>query len=518
MTNKTRPILMFALLALPVVLTACMGSNKSASSTAQSSNQAAVGTTQQPVAANVRDIITPVENCENTDNPETGLQGQVTLVERISGFKGTNCNLKLLGQYEGNGASWQHASYGDCAYYSQAYTLATLTPASLPRPNLRTPGVVVIDMKDASRPKAAGYLQSPAMLDPWESLKVHQGRGLLAAVNGASSTDGGPQFDVYDISKDCANPVLLSSITMEDMNIKGHEGNWAPDGLTYYGADLANKIYYAIDVSDPKNPKYLTKWKAPGEDLSVHGMSLNEDGTRGYFILQGQGGPNSRNGFGIYDTTAIQQRQKNPEVKLISTAFWNDGAWAQHTEPFKIKGRNYLVAVDEMGSDGAQSAVSRYSTCQTGRLGYGVPRIFDITDEKTPVLVAKLVLEIGQLKNCLQANTDTSTSAFFSYDSHYCSLDDPENATILACNYFNSGVRLFDIRKPEAVKEIAYFNPAMKAGYKAGSTYQLTGLCTGADWTGSRPTIDASNGQIRFTSQCAGFQILQMSPSIFPLR
>lgn len=518
MTKKVRRILLLATLALPCALTACFSASDHPSSNNRNSGQSVVDPSQQPTPVNVAQAVVPVENCESTDTPERGLQGQVSLVERIAGFAGANCNLKLIGRFEGDGASFQHGSYKHCAYYGQAYAVAAVAPDSLRRPSLRTPGVVVVNAIDPSNPKAVAYLQSPAMLDPWESLKVHAGRGLLAAVNGTSSTNGGPQFDVYDIAKDCANPVLLASITMDDMKLKGHEGNWAPDGLTYYGADLENKIYYAIDLSDPTKPKYLTQWKVPEQDLGVHGMSFSKDGTRGYFILQGQGGANSRNGFGIYDLTAIQKRQNNPEVRLISTAFWNDGAWAQHTEPFSIKGRKYLVSIDEMGSDGAQSAAARYTTCQTGRLGFGIPRIFDITDEKNPTLVSKLALEIGQLENCLQASTDSSTSVIFSYDSHYCSVDNPDNATMLACSYFNSGLRLFDIRTPQKVKEIAYYNPAMTPGYKAGSTYAVTGLCAGADWSSSRPTIDTVKGQILFTSQCAGFQILQMSPSIFPLR
>ncbi len=457
-------------------------------------------------------------DCGPTDNPEKGFQGQVSLVERVAGFKGSNCNLKLVGQFPGDGASWQHASYKNCAYYGQAYSITIATPGSLARPSLKTPGVVVVDAKDPTHPKAVKYLQSPAMLDPWESLKVHEGRGLLAAVNGTSNTMGGPQFDVYDISKDCTNPVLLASVTMDDTTIKGHEGNWAPDGMTYYGGDLANKIYYAIDVADPKNPKYITKWSAPTSDLSVHGLSFSADSTRAYVALQGQGSTTPSNGFGIYDLTAIVKREKDPKVTLISKTLWNDGAWAQHSVPFKIKGHPYLVAVDEMGGDGSQSAANRYSTCSSGRTAFGIPRIFDIADETNPKLLSKLILEIGQLRNCAQATADVTTSAVFSYDSHYCSVDDPEEATLLACGYFNSGLRLFDIRDPRAVKEVGYYNPAVSPGYKAGSTMNAVGVCAGADWTSSRPTIVKDKAQIWFTSQCAGFQIVHMSPSIYPLK
>jgi hypothetical protein len=44
---------------------------------------------------------------------------------------------------------------------------------------------------------------------------------------------------------------------------RGHEGNWAPDGLTYYGGDLrtGGGRYYAIDYDDREEPKLLAFWK-----------------------------------------------------------------------------------------------------------------------------------------------------------------------------------------------------------------------------------------------------------------
>ncbi|MGB6125421.1 MAG: hypothetical protein WBG47_08720 [Gordonia sp. (in: high G+C Gram-positive bacteria)] len=47
----------------------------------------------------------------------------------------------------------------------------------------------------------------------------------------------------------------------------------------------------------------------------------------------------------------------------------------------------------------------------------------------------------------------------FAYESHYCSADRPVNPTALACGWTSSGVRVFDIRDPLHVKEIAYYVP-----------------------------------------------------------
>jgi hypothetical protein len=65
----------------------------------------------------------PTANCGPNDWTESGLQGQVTPEERESGdsLGGYNCNLELVGQYQGDGLYSQiglaFAGAGDCAYY-----------------------------------------------------------------------------------------------------------------------------------------------------------------------------------------------------------------------------------------------------------------------------------------------------------------------------------------------------------------------------------------------------------------
>jgi hypothetical protein len=155
-------------------------------------------------------LTVPKATCGPTDNPESALQGQVPAALRASGFKGFNCNLSLVAQSKGEGASWQHAWFQDkaghnCNYYD---TSSPVNGTAL-RTNL---GTVVLDTTNASKPTPTAYLTTQSMLDPWESLKVNERRQLLGAEDGRNAT-GTSQLDLYDLSGDCRNPQLLSTVT-----------------------------------------------------------------------------------------------------------------------------------------------------------------------------------------------------------------------------------------------------------------------------------------------------------------
>ncbi len=224
-----------------------------------------------PSAAAQNPFFAPVPKavCGSGDNPETALQGQVTAAMRAAGFQGSSCNLQLIGQVKGEGATWQTAEWREgkgatkkvCAYHTTAAPDANPT---LTRTNL---GVRVIDITDPTKPNNTAYLQTTSMLDPWESLKINERRQMLGAINGANG-GGGPEIDLYDVSGDCRHPQLLASTALSKPDgtpIIGHEGSWAPDGLTYYGSDLryspAGAVpgntgqYYAVDTTDATQPE-----------------------------------------------------------------------------------------------------------------------------------------------------------------------------------------------------------------------------------------------------------------------
>src|SRR5204863_10026196 len=113
--------------------------------------------------------------CGPGDRPETRLQGQTTGAERESGASalGFKCNLELVGQFEGEGASFGFAWFRKCAYYG------TGGGAGAPSPLQMFPGVSVVDGTNPSNPRMTANLTDPAMLEPWESLKVNPKRELL---------------------------------------------------------------------------------------------------------------------------------------------------------------------------------------------------------------------------------------------------------------------------------------------------------------------------------------------------
>jgi hypothetical protein len=509
-------------------------------------------------AADPAPWVVPKAKCGPHDKPETALQGQVPASLRASGFQGFNCNLELLSQTKNDGANWQTAEWREgvgqngqgkakgkdggrvCAYHgsqSPALSPATRNPARY--------GVPVVDVTDPKNPVTTGFLQTTSMLDPWESLKVNERRQLLGADNGQNG-GGGPEVDIYDVSQDCRYPQLLASKpvgTGADGGfvhpIIGHEGTWAPDGMTYYGGDLRTPNpagvtslgqYYAVDTSDPTRPKLITAWPTGVAGANVHGMSISEDGNRGYFVSLGclnstqcltgltDATVPANNGLLIYDISQIQKRVPNPQVKLIGQVLWKDGAVAQHTIPVTIRGKRYVIFVDEAGSGGLSSAAQQAAACAAGLPPFPMARIIDISDEKNPRVVSRLGLETHDPKNCAQVLPDLVGLATFTYGSHYCSVDNKHNTTTLACGYFNSGIRVFDIRNPMQPREIAYFNPAGTTTASPGSNHagRNQWRAGGPDWCSAQVHLNANNGTLWSTCQDNGLLMLKFANNVWP--
>jgi len=478
-----------------------------------------------------------VASCQSGDKPEQALQGQVPAALRASGFQGFNCNLTLVGKSQNEGGNWSSATFTDgsgrsCAYYATA----------VPNANRLNPGVPVIEMTDRANPMRVTSLTTPAMTDPWESLRVNDRRQLLIADNGQNG-GGGPEVDIYDLSGDCRTPQLMSTLavgTGTDGGITltpspiGHEGNIAPDGLTYYIGDIRNAAYHAVDIANTTAPKMIASFKISSLGLAasttVHGLSISNDGNRAYAVVLGGppfGAPPAvvdtaavNNGFAIFDTSEVQQRLPNAQIKLVSTALFQDGSVAQHTIPAKINGKDYLIMVDEGGSAGLAGPAAAQVACTAGLSPFPMARIYDISVETAPKPVSKLMLETHDPKNCTQVLPDIAGLSIFTYGSHYCSIDNRDNATALACGYFNSGIRVFDIRDPERPREIAYYNPASSALASPGSSHVVFGQyrAGGPDWCASRLDFDFAKKQLITMCQDNGFVILQFAPNTWPFK
>ena len=378
----------------------------------------------------------PRATCGPGSAPETALQGQVPLADRQSGRsqKGYSCNLELLGQYQGEGTSWVNPQYKHCAYHATAFT----GPG-----RKKSEGVQVIDASNPRKPRLAGNLASPAMLTgTWESLKVNEARGLLAGV-AVGQVQGSLAFDVYDISTDCAKPRLLNSVASSDFTLPAstvnHEGQWSPDGLTYWASSLTGGGLTAIDVRDPRNPRIAGIGTV---GVPNHGFELSPDGNRLYLSTAFGAG------LIILDVSEVQARKPVPVIKEISRITWGGPASiGQHTIPVTWDGRPHLVAVDELAGEAI--------------------RIIDIEDEARPKVVRHLQLEVNRPANAARVAEDVAGNGAFGYEAHYCAVDRKIDPTALACGFLQSGIRVFDIRNPLTPREIAYFNPPAQTGRSA---------------------------------------------------
>src|SRR5205085_5908061 len=109
------------------------------------------------------------------------------------------------------------------------------------------------------------------------------------------------------------------------------EGDFAPDGRTYYQSTLSAapaKSIVAVDVSDPKRAHEITAWSS--DFGPVHALQISDDGNRGYFMVAGlNAGSGDNDGLVIVDTSQIQQRKPHPRIRVLSHVFWHESGEAQ---------------------------------------------------------------------------------------------------------------------------------------------------------------------------------------------
>jgi hypothetical protein len=479
---------------------------------------AALVTVATPATASDTFPTTPKATCGPGSLPETGLQGEVPLADQFStrSMQGYRCNLELVGQYAGNGSAIMMAWQDHCAYMPTGYS-----PTDPDYDKVK--GVVVIDASDPRHPKETTRLQTPAMINPWEALKANPRTGLLATGEGGSFPlfgpgAAGPMFDVYDVKHDCAHPKLDASVSLPDG--KGHEGDFAPDGLTYYQSTLQaapSASIVPVDVSDPKHPKQLMAWSSPLGP--VHALQISDDGNRGYFMVAGMNaGSGDNDGLVVVDTSDIQKRKPHPQIREISHVFWQDAGEAQIGRFVKIGGHPYIITTDEFGA-----ATTPALACAKGQPPYGFVHLVDLANERSPKLVSTIRLQVNDPANCATTVTEQNAAFALMYSAHYCTPDDPLNTTAIACGWISSGVRVFDVRDPLHPREIAYYNPPAKLdadSIRGGAPYYdlLVGLRTkDSVSTQIRWVRDAKTGEqhLWFISGENGFQIVKFTNGVY---
>jgi hypothetical protein len=425
---------------------------------------------------------TPDRSCDKGSLPEK-TQGRAPLADYSNGraAKGYFCNAREVSHY-GDFGGYRVERYVDRAGHECAYWDSTLLfPTNVPDQTSEGPGVYVMDMHDAQRPKVTAVLTTPAMASPHESLRLNQKRGLLVADMGYPTWNPG-FVDVYDVSKDCRHPVLDASTPM---GVLGHEGGFAPDGNTFYVASLYAHTIAAVDLRNPKVPTLL--WLSA--DYSPHGVSISDDG-KTLYMAEAAYQDSGFHGLTILDVSEVQDRVFAPKVSVIARLTWPQVSTPQNATPFTEHGHRYLLEDDEFGS-GAH---------------IGAARIIDIQNPRKPFVVSNMRLAVDQAKAqgaALESDPGNgSTQPFQGYQAHYCDLPSRVDPYIVACSFIMSGLRVFDIRNVRHPVEVAYFNkPRMPSNTSSKS---------GA-FAMSAPAYDEASRDIWYTDGNTGFYVVHLT-------
>ncbi len=428
---------------------------------------------------------TPLGACGPGSNPEPGIDGRVP---SGTGANGLWCNMVEVA-HQGTSGGFKVFRYVDteghvCAFYDTAL----LFPTNAINPGGASLGVAVLDMSDPAHPVQTATLTQLPMMTPHESLNLNVARGLLAAVNGNPATEPG-LFSIYDVHKDCRHPVLDNTSLVARF---GHESGFSLDGKTFYATSTALPSVTAIDVSDPTHPHAI--WQG---DEVIHGMQLSDDGTRAY-AADPTGGD-----MAILDTSQIQNRVANPQVREISRLTWTSASIPQNAIPFTENGHPYVLEFDEYTQGTINPAGDRDAV--------GAGRIIDIANEAHPVVVADLRLAIDQEaahKAAGAAGDPGTQSPAQGYAAHYCNIPTRVNPKLIACSFIASGLRVFDISDLLHPKEVGYFvaptTPNTETGYN------------GSDYAMSMPAFDTARHEIWYSDGGTGFYVVQLVNGKWP--
>ena len=452
--------------------------------------------------------------CGPGSQPESGMQGTMTAAEHFSAPRAYHCNVELADQEILEGTSWGGAFVDDCAYVGR--NLGPIHGRDGPSP--KNPGTAVVDVGDPRNLKLLTYLNTPAMLEPNESLATNAERKLLAGVSPYYVYDdertadrADSDVDIYDVSN-CRQPVHKATLKLS--HVRSHGGYFAPDGRTFWLTSLSGNIppntnlpqndkwrvgtdtdaLIAIDVSDPTQPREILRWVIPPEVGTAHQMSISLDGNRAYLNLfprQYGAPPTIPDAVGVVtvDISEVQARKPNPQVRVLARTIW-DGGGLQGSMEFKVNGRTYLHADT---------------------------RIFDVSDPRNPKQVSWLMHESAIPSN--RAKLKSDPGAVGGGGPTFCAIDDPNDARIYACGFGSSGVRIFDIRDPLRPREIAYYKPPFPAMPPLPASYnnlrwaqERRPLGDGkSDNTVRAIAVRRDRGEVWFMSHEAGFQVVRFT-------
>jgi hypothetical protein len=348
-------------------------------------------------------------------------------------------------------------------------------------------GTSIVDVTDPAKPRYLAHIPGPAEggeeAGGAQMVRVCSGSVLPHGVKGKwylLRSLGSTAHEIYDVT-DKAHPTLLTTIV--DGLSGTHKSWWECDtGIAYLVANKSAegwkgnhlKIY---DLGDPAKPVYIRDFGLLGQQpdatsfqgvragIQIHGPISAGVARNRVYAAYGTGADGviqilDRNKLLTAFTNALKPTTEEMLAPQVGTIVMSPDQGAHTAMPMYgvpipgfqshsvLKTRDLLVVASEQG---------RGDRCKPGpggnrpapHLGF----LLDITNEPTPWPLATFHVPENPGDFCGRGGR---FGAHAGHESFY----PPYYGKLAIFSWFNAGTRVFDIRNPFAVEEVAYFIPA----------------------------------------------------------
>lgn len=320
--------------------------------------------------------------------------------------------------------------------------------------HMRQPtGTTIVDVADPRNPRTLARIEMPS---GWHSHKVRAANDVMIVNHERQGQTGDPEFGgglgIYDVSNP-ANPKLITKWRTHGKGVHRYDfdGRYAYISPTAEG--YIGNIMMILDLQDPARPQEVGRWWIPGQwaaggeeypwPASVpprchHPLRLGDRLYVSYW----------HHGYFILDISDMS-KPKPVAGGNTSPAFPHP----THTclaIPEPLKGRKVMVVADE----------------DVAKLWPAAPAfawIYDITTEQCPVPIATFQVEgvdrdgrpQQPMMGCHQPSERFA-------------------GTIIPFAWFAQGLRLIDIADPFAPKEVGFYEPDPPDGFELASSNDVT--------------------------------------------